>query len=456
MLALYRALASHVNVHGTEGLGALVVSMTRSAADLFAVFLFAREAGLLRQEADGPWLPLPVVPLLETIDDLDRCEEVLDAFLDAGIVQRSLERQARAEGRETPVLQVMIGYSDSGKDGGFIASFWALYRAQSRLVALGARRGVQIRFFHGRGGAIGRGAGPTHRFLAALPPGALGGDLRMTEQGETVAQKYANRVTAAHHLELLLAGALGATLAPRKDPPDLLAAMDILAKEGFRAWRGLVEAEGFLAFFAEATPIDVIEQSRHGSRPARRTGRRTLADLRAIPWVFAWNQAGFLLPGWFGVGTALQALKQADPGRFAAVVAAKAPDTRWPPVHFLVSNAATAWARASPARMRDYAGLVQDGGIAARFLDMLLAEHERTGAMLAEVYGAPVAEARPSVQRRLDRRAEALAPLHARQIALLRDWRERRAAGDEAGAEALLPELFLTVNAIAAGLGATG
>ena len=454
--ALYGALAAHVDAHGTEGLGALVVSMTRSAADLFAVFLFAREAGLLRRDAEGPWLPLPVVPLLETIDDLERCEEVLDAFLDADIVRRSLARQAEAEGLAGPVLQVMIGYSDSGKDGGFVASFWALYRAQSRLVELGRRRGVRIRFFHGRGGAIGRGAGPTHRFLGAQPPGALGGDLRMTEQGETVAQKYANRVTAAHHLELLLAGALGATLSRREDPPTLLSAMEFLAEESFRAWRSLVEAEGFLEFFAEATPIDLIEQSRHGSRPARRTGRRSLGDLRAIPWVFAWNQARFLLPGWFGLGTALEQLEGARPDLFEAVVAAKAGPTRWPPVHFLVSNAATAWARASPDRMGDYAGLVGDAGLADRFLGIALAEHRRTGAMLSALYGAPVPEARPEVQCRLDRRDAALAPLHARQIELLRAWRARRDGGDSDGAEALLPELLLTVNAIASGLGATG
>ncbi|MEE4119501.1 MAG: phosphoenolpyruvate carboxylase, partial [Paracoccaceae bacterium] len=242
----------------------------------------------------------------------------------------------------------------------------------------------------------------------------------------------------------------------REDPPALVAAMDRLAAESRRAYRGLVEAEGFLEFFAEATPIDVIEESRHGSRPARRTGRRTLGDLRAIPWVFAWNQARFLLPGWFGLGTALERLRQDVPGDFAAIVAAKAEATRWPPVHFLVSNVATAWARAAPEQMHAYAGLVGDREIAERFMRVILEEHARTGAMLAEVYGAPVAEARPAVQRRIDRRAEALAPLHATQIALLRAWRARRAADDAEGAEALLPELLLSVNAIAAGLGATG
>jgi phosphoenolpyruvate carboxylase len=399
-----------------------------------------------------------VVPLLETIEDLEHCEEVIAAFLDAEIVRRSLDRQAAAAGDRMPVLQVMIGYSDSGKDGGVVASFWTLYRAQARLIELGRRRGVRIRFFHGRGGAIGRGAGPTHRFLRALPPGSVGGDLRMTEQGETISQKYANRVTAAHHLELLHAGALGATLERRSDPPELLAAMDFLSAQSFRGWRELVEADGFIDFFAEATPIDVIEQSRHGSRPSRRSGRRSLDDLRAIPWVFSWNQARFLLPGWFGLGTALARLREHHPQRFAAFVEAKAEATRWPPVHFLISNAATAWGRASPERMRDYAGLVSDPAVADRFLATILDEHALTGRMLAEVYGAPVAQARPVVQRRLELRDAALVPLHDRQIALLRRWRAgaAEAAGGVSGSDGLLPELFLTVNAIAAGLGATG
>jgi phosphoenolpyruvate carboxylase len=453
---LYRVLAAQVAAHGTEGLGALVVSMTRSAADLFAVFLFAREAGLLHRDTDGPWLPMPVVPLLETIDDLEHCEAVIEAFLDAEIVRRSLARQAAAAGEETPVLQVMIGYSDSGKDGGFVASFWTLYRAQVRLIELGRRQGVRIRFFHGRGGAIGRGAGPTHRFLRALPPGSVASDLRMTEQGETISQKYANRVTAAHHFELLMAGALGATLEQRRDPPRLVGAMDALSRESFRTWRALVEADGFLDFFAEATPIDVIEQSRHGSRPSRRTGRRSLGDLRAIPWVFSWNQARFLLPGWYGLGTALARLQEQDPALFAEFVEAKAEATRWPPIHFLISNAATAWARASPARMREYGGLVKDREIAERFLGIVLDEHARTGEMLAAVYGAPVPEARPGIQRRLDLREAALAPLHARQIALIREWRAQPADADAERSDALLSDLFLTVNAIAAGLGATG
>jgi phosphoenolpyruvate carboxylase len=455
VLGSYRVLVDEIERHGAAGLGALIVSMTRSPADLFAVFVLARDAGLLRREAGEVWCPLPVVPLFETIDDLHAAPEILDAFLSESIVRRSLERQA---GGGEPVQQVMIGYSDSGKDGGFAASFWGLHRAQRSLAEVGVRHGVRIRFFHGRGGTIGRGAGPNHRFLAALPPGALGGDLRLTEQGETIAQKYANRVTAVHHLELLLAGTLGKTLGDRRsaeDPAGLIEAMDRLAETSRRAYRALVEEPDFLTFFDCATPIDAIEQSRIGSRPARRTGQRTLEDLRAIPWVFAWNQARFVLTGWFGLGTALDTLAREAPELFRDLKRAKAEGgDRWPPLHYMASNAANAWAQAAPEIMRLYAELVPDGEVRERLLQRILDEHARTGAILERLYGAPLAEARPRIHRVLEARHRALVPLHHHQVELLRRWREARDDGGEA--DALVPTLLLSVNAIAGGLGATG
>jgi phosphoenolpyruvate carboxylase len=459
VLDVYRVLAEHLDAYGSEGLGALIVSMTRSAADLLAVLVLARDAGLLRREADGAWCPLPVVPLFETIDDLEAAPGILDVFLAEPLVQRSLARQAAAARLDQPVQQVMIGYSDSGKDGGFATSFWSLYRAQQALAEVGRQHGVRIRFFHGRGGTIGRGAGPTHRFLAALPPQTLEGDLRLTEQGEIISQKYANRITAAHHLELLLAGTLGTTLRDRRgadDRPELVETMDEIAGWSRDAYRALVTADGFLEFFANATPIDAIEQSRIGSRPARRTGKRTLADLRAIPWVFAWNQARFVLPGWYGLGTALERLQRDQPERFELLVRAKSEAHRWPPVHYMISNAATAWASTAPSIMRLYAGLVPDAEVRERIMAMIFAEHAATGAGLEAIYGAPLAAARPDNQRLLERRDEALEPLHRHQVMLLGHWRDARDAEDVGTADALLPELLLSINAIAAGLGATG
>lgn len=460
VLGAQGVLAGELRRHGPEGIGALIVSMTRSTEDLLAVYLLAREAGLLEETEAGWACPLEVVPLFETIDDLERAPAILDDYLAHPLVQRSLRRRQQRDGLEVPRQQVMVGYSDSGKDGGIVASFWGLYRAQRALAQVGERHGVRIRFFHGRGGTIGRGAGPTHRFVRALPPGTVGGDLRVTEQGETISQKYANRGTASHHLELLAAGALAATAfdtAGRRDPPALAPIMDRLAEASRRAYRRLIEREGFIDFFGEATPIDIIEASRHGSRPPRRTGQRTLADLRAIPWVFAWNQSRFVLPGWFGLGSALEELAADDPGAFEKLLAAKAEtDDRWPPLHYLISNCATAWMMASQPVMRRYAALVPDEERRAALLAAIEAEYGRTGRMLEVVYGAPLADARPRIHQVLARRDEALAPLHARQVDGLRAWRALRAAGRDNEAERLLPELLLSVNAIAAGLGVTG
>ena len=232
--------------------------------------------------------------------------------------------------------------------------------------------------------------------------------------------------------------------------------MDKVARWSRDAYRALVTADGFLTFFGTATPIDALEQSRIGSRPARRTGQRTLADLRAIPWVFAWNQARFVLPGWYGLGAGLARLEQEEPELFAALVRAKTETHRWAPVHYMISNAATAWASSAPAIMRLYADLVPDAELRDRLLAMILDEHAQTGARLEAIYGAPLAEARPQSQRVLERRAEALLPLHQHQVSLLARWRDARDAEDAATAEALLPELLLSVNAIAAGIGATG
>ncbi len=459
VLDCYRVVAWHLARHGPAGLGSFIVSMTRSASDLFAVFVLARDAGLLHRDESGAWCPLPVVPLFETIDDLKAAPGILDAYLSNPLVRRSLERRAALAGETERVQQVMIGYSDSGKDGGFTASFWGLYRAQQALAEVGRRHEVRIRFFHGRGGTIGRGAGPTHRFLAALPPGALAGDLRLTEQGEIIAQKYANRVTAAHHLELLLAGTLGTTLRDQGDssePDDLLDAMDRLAAASRVAYGDLVGTDGFLSFFDRATPIDAIEQSRIGSRPARRTGERTLKDLRAIPWVFAWNQARFVLPGWYGLGSALESLQSDAPELFAALVRAKSRPHRWAPFHYMISNAATAWSTASPDIMQLYANLLPNVDARERILGRIMQEYNRTGELLQTVYEAPLAQARPRIQRMIDMRSAALAPLHQHQRVLLARWRETRDAGDQKGADALAPELLLSINAIAGGLGATG
>ena len=455
LVGCYQVLADELRQHGAAGLGSLIVSMTRSLSDLLVVYLFAREVGLLIDTPAGPVCPLPIVPLFETIEDLQASPAILAAFLAYPLTRRSLEYQRAQRGWAQPQQQVMIGYSDSNKDGGIVASLWSLYRAQQALALVGRQHQTRLLFFHGRGGTISRGAGPTHRFLRALPHDSFSGSLRMTEQGETIAQKYANRLTAAFHLELLLAGATHARLLHGHTPPQesgLGAHMDRLALLSRQAYEALIKAEGFFTFFRQATPIDVIESSRIGSRPARRTGQPSLADLRAIPWVFSWSQARFYLSGWYGLGTALDALQTEDPAAFALL---RSEFLDWPPLHYIISNAATSLATADLALMREYASLVEDAGVRGRILGMIEQEYARTRALLELLYGGPLAERRPNVARPLHMRQAALRVLHAQQIALLRRWRTL-GPDESAQSESLVLELLVTVNAIASGLGTTG
>jgi phosphoenolpyruvate carboxylase len=452
VLSCYREVSSYMKQYGSDGLGALIVSMTRSLSDLLVVYLLARETGLTMHTEDGLVCKLPVVPLFETIDDLHNAPGILEDFLSHPVTEQSLSHLRRHHGLEQPVQQVMVGYSDSNKDGGIFTSLWNLYRAQDALTDIGRNHNVRIRFFHGRGGTISRGAGPTHRFINALPHSSLAGDLRLTEQGETIAQKYANRLNAAYNLELLIAGTTGATCRhqhTQNETHPLEPKMDQLAEKSRQAYENLLSTDGFVTFFRQATPIDAIEASRIGSRPARRTGQQTIADLRAIPWVFSWGQARFYLSGWYGTGTALEWLRNAHPSTFETV---KEQNFVWSPLHYILSNAATSLATADPEIMRAYAELVQDSGLRTRIMDQIEAEYDRTRQMLEHIYSGPLAEKRPSVQQALDLRQQGLKTLHRQQIELLRQWRKHSNDGEDD----VLPKLLLTVNAIASGLGATG
>jgi len=461
VVACHRVLAEHIARAGHEGMGALIVSMTRSLSDLLVVYLLAREAGLARWEDGHLVCELQVVPLFETEADLIGSPELMRAFLAHPSTRASLDFQmtsrhtAVAPARETPVQQVMIGYSDSNKDCGIFASQWALYRAQQSLALTGQEAGVQIRFFHGRGGTISRGAGPTHRFLAALPDGSILGDLRLTEQGETIAQKYANLSTATYNLELLLAGVAGASLSqtrPAPANPRFHEICEFLAERSRSAYQFLIGSQGFVDFYSGATPIDALEHSRIGSRPARRTGRRTLADLRAIPWVFAWNQARYYLPGWYGVGSALAALREERPEDFRLLQG----DPRANPLlYYVFTNVETNLASTDLDLMRRYAELVEDTALRERIFGLIEREWQLTKSSTAELFGGELLERRPRMSKTLQLRADALRVLHLQQIETLRNWRKARAIS-EAASEELLPTVLLTINAIASGLRTTG
>ena len=453
VLNCYRVLVRHRSGWGTAGLGALIVSMTRQLSDLLGVYLLAREAGLMQLTDDGLVCPLPVVPLFETMDDLDRSPGVLKSFLIHPLTKRS--HQA---GGETPTQQVMLGYSDSNKDCGILAAQFALQRAQSALTKVGQEQRIKLCFFHGRGGTISRGAGPTHWFMAALPYGAMSGGFRMTEQGETIAQKYANVANATYNLELLLAGAAVTTAHHRHSPATVdpcEAFMEKLGESSQAAYQKFLKADGFIEFYRQATPIDALENSRIGSRPARRTGTKgfSISDLRAIPWVFSWTQARFYLPGWFGVGSGLASLKKDDPVGFAELKKALPKSTF---LSYVLTNVETNLASANLDLMSDYAGLVEDPILREEFLSWIIEEFELTKSLLTELFEGEMQDRRPRMAKTLHIREAPLRVLHQQQINLLREWRGHVAEGRMTEADALLPKLLLSINAIASGLRTTG
>ena len=453
VLSCYRVLIEQIERYGGDGIGSLIVSMTRNLSDLLVVYLLANEVGLAVNTPEGLVCRLPVVPLFETIEDLKRSPAILSDFLANPITRRSLAYRQELMGLPHPIQQVMIGYSDSNKDGGIFASLWYLQKAQATLTEVGASFGVQIQFFHGRGGSISRGAGPTHRFVRTQSKVMLSGGMRLTEQGETIAQKYANRMTAVHNLELLLASVAKVSLQCQQESEEvhpLVPVMDHLAESSTQAYVSLLNTEEFIPFFRQVTPIDVIEASRIGSRPARRTGQQTLADLRAIPWVFSWSQSRFYLSGWYGVGSALTTLHSNDADSFSAT---RDRFLDWPPLHYLISSVASSIALADTSVMNQYATLVEDDSIRKRFMGLILEEYERTQYVLELIYDGPLSERRPHTYQMMRLRQEGLWRLHHQQIALLQQWREN---DDQHTKENILLQLLLTVNAIASGLGATG
>ena len=456
-VGVLRLIREWRETHGSGPIGSYVVSMTHSASDLLNVFLLAREAGLVHSTADGLVYELAVTPLFETVEDLENSGRVLANFLAHPVTLRTLRHLQQQESRSRPVQEVMIGYSDSNKDGGILASHWYLRKAQIQLAAAAHEAGIELRFFHGRGGTIGRGAGPSHVFLGSLAPHTLEGEIRVTEQGEVISQKYANRLTAATHLERLLAGVTRWTLMQSQEPERVRAEWEDLFEQAAAhsrdIYRALINEDGFAEFFSQATPIDAIECSHIGSRPVRRTDQRSLDDLRAIPWVFSWSQARFNLPGWYGAGGAFQHIRQHHGHAWDSLGQAV---RAWPFLSYLLHNIEFSVVAADPAIMSAYAMLVKDEALRTRMLDRILNEYRRTREMVDELLGGDRTQRRPRLAKAVGIRRDALLRLHQEQILLLGKWREalREDRGEEA--DRMLPALLVTVNAIASGLKTTG
>jgi phosphoenolpyruvate carboxylase len=453
----FRVLARHIRNYSERAIGSLIVSMTRDVTDLYTVFLFVREAGLSRNTPHGLVCPMPVVPLFETIDDLKHSPDILDRFLSHPVTINSLEYIRKRRNWAEPVQDVMIGYSDSNKDGGILASAWYLYDAQVKLSEVGRRHGIRIRFFHGKGGTISRGAGPTHWFLKSLPEATLNGLIRVTEQGETIERKYANRGNAVYNLELLLAGtthrAVLNSLENSHLSPEREELFTYMAEQSYTAFKQLTGHRSFIRFYEQATPIDVIESSKIGSRPARRRGKRTLEDLRAIPWVFSWTQSRMHISSWYGVGSTLNRMKIEEPSKYEQLKMMVKTDSF---VRYVLTNIDTSLAATDEGIMTMYSGLVEDPGVREDILSMLLGELELTRKMMQDLLQNPISQRRVNHYYSTRLRAHALLPLHKEQVELLRKWRRAIQDNDNGQAEKLLQNLLRSVNAIANAMGTTG
>jgi phosphoenolpyruvate carboxylase len=349
----------------------------------------------------------------------------------------------------------MLGYSDSNKDGGILASRWNIYQAEQRLTEVADRHGIGLRFFHGIGGTISRGGGKYHRFLESMPAGTVSGRIKLTVQGETIAQQFANLINATYNLEMLLSGT--ARQAMRRlmpEGPDAYPAeaMSRLASLALEQYQALTQDPGFIRFYSQATPIDVLEHSKIGSRPARRTGQRSLADLRAIPWVFSWSQSRFNLTGWYGAGAALRQLRETEPLLYSQL--REAADA-WPFLRYTLIHIETNLLNMEPAAMQAYAALTDDPDLGGRFLRHMLEGREAGLQEIAQLFGTPQTVRRTSQLDNIARRSGALRALHRMQASGLHAWRAAAAAGDPA-AGGLLARLLLLTNAISGGLKHTG
>jgi phosphoenolpyruvate carboxylase len=416
-----------------------VISHCESVSDLLEVGVLLREAGLLTPAGLG----VDVIPLFESIGDLERCGAIMDSAFSLPLYRQWL----RGRGDEQ---EVMLGYSDSNKDGGYLSSSWSLYKATDDLMRVCRSHGVRLRLFHGRGGTVGRGGGPSYEAILSQPPGSVNGALRLTEQGEVIASKYADPETGRRNLEILVAAALEASLAspPRQGGERHAAIMEALSRRALAAYRGLVGAPGFMDYFRAATPFGEIAKLNIGSRPAARKASDSLDDLRAIPWVFSWSQCRAMVPGWYGFGSAVETLlkeKQATLAELREMYAG------WPFFRAMLSNLDMVLAKTDLGIAARYAELVPDRKLGVETFGKISAEWEACKRGLLGITGASAFLAdNPTLARSIRNRFPYLDALNHIQIELLRRYR----AGD--ADERTVRAIHLSINGVAAGLRNSG
>jgi phosphoenolpyruvate carboxylase len=453
-LTIFETALTSREVYGVEAIRHYIISHTESVSDLLEVLLLQKEVGLMRGTLDAEAVvDLIVVPLFETIEDLRNSAGIMRDFYAlpgvANLIQRSGAEQ-----------DIMLGYSDSNKDGGIFTSNWELYRAEVALVEdferLANSHNIQLRMFHGRGGTVGRGGGPSYQAILAQPPGTVRGQIRLTEQGEVIGSKYANPEIGRRNLETLVAATLEATLLqPTKTAPrNFLETAAQLSQASMDAYRSLVyETPGFNEYFFGATPIREIAELNIGSRPASRKANQKIEDLRAIPWGFSWGQCRLTLPGWYGFGSAVENFlnKPTDKEREAALALLQKMVKQWPFFKTLLSNMDMVLAKSDLALASRYSELVTDAKMRKKIFSAIEAEWHRTAQVLTLITGDKHRlEHNPALARSIRHRFPYIDPLHHLQVELIRRYREGKAD------ERVQRGIHLSINGIAAGLRNTG
>jgi phosphoenolpyruvate carboxylase len=450
LIAMFRQAGEVRRGLDRDAFGTFILSMTRSVDDILGAYLLAKEGGLFLDTAGTEICAMPIVPLFETIADLKAAPGIMREALAVPLIRRSTHWQGG-------VQEVMIGYSDSNKDGGFVASNWELCKAQSQLTRVGADAGVAIAFFHGRGGSVSRGGAPTGRAIAAQPAGSIRGRFRVTEQGEVVSYKYANKGTALYQMELLAASVFEhalkseaeEALQPSREFDD---AMEALAGASRAAYSGLIGHPDLVAYFQAASPLEEISLLNIGSRPARRFGARSLNDLRAIPWVFAWAQNRHVITGWYGVGSAIKSLLDVRGDEGLKLLRRMFESSRL--FRLIIDEVEKTLLLVELDSARDYASLVADEGVRENILGLIEAELARTKEMVLKVSGGTsIAERFPEFRAAIQSRLATINEVNREQVQLLRRF---RGTEQESEREAFKSALLLSINTVAAGLGATG
>ena len=433
-----------------EAFGNCILSMTQTVADILGLYVLAKYAGLFSDKAGIEKCTLPIVPLFETIDDLQRGSEMMEEFLSIPVVRRSVEQVGG-------VQEVMVGYSDSNKDGGFFTANWELTKAQAELTAIGEKSGIPISFFHGRGGSVSRGGAPLGRAIAAQPAGSIHGQMRITEQGEVVSSKFANKGTAQHNMELLASGVFMHTLKSQSEAElapnvEIDAAVEELSNYAFEAYRELAETEGLVDYYNAASPVDELVKMNIGSRPARRFGANSLNDLRAIPWVFAWTQNRHLVTSWYGVGGGLKRFIEVHGDGADALLEKMFNESRI--FRLIIDGVEKSLPLVDMEIASAYASLVMDESLRGRIYDMFIAEYKLTRELVLRITGEKeLLDRFPKFKRQFGRREEILGKVGLLQVKLVEKFRSQ--TNDKDKSNGLVP-LLLSINCISAGLGSTG